>query len=97
MMIRFAILLTSVTIIAFAVPAAASQCALSTAITAVRTHYWAAVRSRSTGPRTMKPHAPTRLRSVSNGRQAAAAPAVDITALDSVINARDLLATKCGG
>ena len=45
MMIRLAILLTSATINASTVPAAASQCTSPTAIAATRTH-WAAVRSQ---------------------------------------------------
>ena len=45
MMIRLFILLTSVTISAFTLPATASQCASPTAIAATRTQ-WAAVRSQ---------------------------------------------------
>jgi hypothetical protein len=103
MMIRFAILLTSVTIIASAVPAAALQCASPTAIAAVRTHYWAAVRSQLN--KAMDHEAACRAYAASfyesvTTRQAAAGCIgdTDITVLDSVINAfNDLLATKCGG
>jgi hypothetical protein len=103
MMTRFAILLTSATIIASAVPAAASQCALSTAIAAVRTHYWAAVRSQlnkaTDHEAACRAYAASFYESVTT-RQAAAGctGGADITALDSVINAfNNLLATKCGG
>jgi hypothetical protein len=103
MMIRFAILLTAATINASAIPAAASQCASPTAIAAIRTHYWAAVRSQLTKATdreaACRAYAATFYESVTT-RQAAAGCTGDavITALDSVINAfNDLLATKCGG
>ena len=102
MMIRIAILLVSATINAFAVPAAASQCASPTAIAAIRTH-WAAVRSqlsKATDPEAAcRAYAASFYESVTT-RQAAAGctGGADISALDSEINGfNELLATKCGG
>jgi len=102
MMIRLAILLTSATINAFTVPAAASQCASPTAIAAIRTH-WAAVRSqlnRATDHEAAcRAYAASFYESVTT-RQAAAGCTgdADITALGSEINSfNDLLATRCGG
>jgi hypothetical protein len=102
MMIRLAVLLTSATINASTVPAAASQCALPTAIAATRTH-WAAVRSQFS--KATDREAACRAYSASfydsvTTRQAVAGctSGADITALDSEINAfNELLATKCGG
>jgi hypothetical protein len=105
MMIRLAILLTSATINASTIPAAASQCASPTAIAATRTH-WAAVRSQfSTATdheAACRAYAASFYESVTT-RQTAAGCTRDadrehhIIALDSEINAfNDLLATKCG-
>ena len=102
MMIRLAILLTSATINASTVPAAAAQCASPTAIATVRTH-WAAVRSQldkaTDHEAACRAYAASFYQSVTT-RQAAAGCTgdADITALDADINAfNDLLATKCGG
>jgi hypothetical protein len=102
MMIRLAILLTSATINASTIPAAASQCASPTAIASTRTH-WAAIRSRFDDKRdheaACRAYAASFYESVTT-RQAAAGCVgyPDVTALDSEINAfNDLLATKCGG
>lgn len=102
MMIRLAILLTSATLNAFAVPVAASQCASPAEIAASRTH-WAAVRSQfSKAPdheAACRAYAASFYESVT-ARQAATGCVgyPDITTLDSEINAfNDLLATKCGG
>jgi len=102
MMIRLAILLTSATINASTVPAAASQCTSPTAITAIRTH-WAAVRSQLSKVTdrevACRAYAATFYESVTT-RQAAAGCTgdADISALDADINAfNDLLATRCGG
>ena len=102
MMIRLAILLTSATINASTVPAAASQCASPTAIAAIRTH-WAAVRSQlskaTDHEAACRAYAASFYESVTT-RQAAAGCTgdADISALDSEINGfNDLLATKCGG
>ena len=102
MMIRLAILLTSATINASTVPAAASQCASPPAIVAIRTH-WAAVRSQlskaTDHEAACRAYAASFYEAVTT-RQAAAGCTgnVDITALDSEINGfNDLLATKCGG
>jgi hypothetical protein len=102
MMIRFAILLTSATINASTVPAAASQCASPTAIAAIRTH-WAAVRSQlskaTDHEAACRAYAASFYESVTT-RQAAAGctGGADISALDSEIDGfNELLATKCGG
>jgi hypothetical protein len=99
-MIRLAILLTSVTINASAVPAA-SQCASPTAIAASRTH-WAAIRSRfgkaTDHEAACRAYAASFYESVTT-RQAAAGclDDVDISALDSEVNAFNDLLAKCGG
>ena len=102
MMIRLAILLTSATITASAVPAAASPCTPPTTIAATRTH-WAAVRrqfSKTTdGEAACRAYAASFYESVTT-RQAAAGCTddADINAIDAEINAfNDLLATRCGG
>src|SRR3954471_7070579 len=102
MMTRLAILLTSATISASTVPAVASPCTSPTATTATRTH-WAAIRrqfSQATDREAAcRAYATSFYESVAT-RQAAAGCTgdVDITALDSEINAfNELLATKCGG
>lgn len=102
MMIRLAILLTSATINASTVPAAAAQCISPTAIAAVRTH-WATVRSQlnkaTDHEAACRAYAASFYQSVTT-RQAAAGCTgdADITALDADINAfNDLLATRCGG
>ena len=102
MMIRLAILLTSATINASTVPAAASQCASPPAIAAIRTH-WAAVRSQlskaTDNEAVCRAYAASFYESVTT-RQAAVGctGGPDISSLDSEINAfNDLLATKCGG
>jgi hypothetical protein len=102
MMIRLALLLTSATIIASTVPAAASPCTSPTTIAATRTH-WAAVRrqfSKTTDlEAACRAYAASFVDSVTT-RQAAAGCIgdADITALDSEINAfNELLATRCGG
>jgi hypothetical protein len=102
MMIRLAILLTSATINASTIPAAASQCASPTAIASIRTH-WAAVRSQlnkaTDHEAACRVYAASFYESVTT-RQAAAGctGGADITALDSEINAfNELLATRCGG
>jgi hypothetical protein len=102
MMIRLAILLTSATINASTVPAAASQCASPPAIAAIRTH-WAAVRSQlskaTDNEAVCRAYAASFYESVTT-RQAAVGctSGADISSLDSEINAfNDLLATKCGG
>jgi hypothetical protein len=102
MMIRLAILLTSATISASTVPAAAAQCISPTAIAAVRTH-WAAVRSQlnkaTDHEAACRAYAASFYQSVTT-RQAAAGCTgdADITALDADINAfNDLLASRCGG
>jgi hypothetical protein len=101
MVIRFAILLTSATINASTVPAAA-QCASPTAIAAIRTH-WAAVRSQlskaTDHEAACRAYAASFYESVTT-RQAAAGctGGADISALDSEIDGfNELLATKCGG
>ena len=100
--LRLAILLTSVTINASIVPAAASQCASPTAIAAIRTH-WAAVRSQlnkvTDHEAACRAYAASFYESVTTRQAAAGCTAdADITALDLVINGfNDLLATKCGG
>ena len=101
-MIRLAILLTSATINASTIPAAASQCASPTAIASIRTH-WAAVRSQlskaTDHEAACRVYAASFYESVTT-RQAAAGctGSADITALDSEINAfNELLATRCGG
>jgi hypothetical protein len=102
MMIRLAILLTSATINASTVPAAASQCASPPAIAAIRTH-WAAVRSQLSNATdheaACRAYAAWFYEAVTT-RQAAAGctGGADVSALDSEINGfNDLLATKCGG
>ena len=102
MMIRLAILLTSATINASTVPAAAAQCTSPTAIATVRTH-WAAVRSQlskaTDHEAACRAYAASFYESVTT-RQAAAGCTddADISAIDADINAfNDLLATKCGG
>jgi hypothetical protein len=102
MMTRLAILLTSATINASTVPAAASQCAPPTAIAATRTH-WAAVRSQlskaTDREAACRAYAASFYDSVTT-RQAAVGctGGADIAALDSEINAfNELLATRCGG
>jgi hypothetical protein len=102
MMIRLAILLTSATINAFTVPAAAAQCTSPTAIATVREH-WAAVRSQL-GKATDREAAcrayATSFYEAVTARQAAAGCTsdADISALDADINTfNDLLATRCGG
>jgi hypothetical protein len=99
MMIRLAILLTSATINASTVPAAASQCASPPAIAAIRTH-WAAVRSQlskaTDNEAVCRAYAASFYESVTTRQAAVGCP--DISSLDSEINAfNDLLATKCGG
>ena len=101
--LRLAILLTSATINAYTVPAAAaSQCASPTAIAATRTH-WAAVRSQlnkvTDHEAACRAYAASFYESVTTRQAAAGCTAdADITALDLVINGfNDLLATKCGG
>jgi hypothetical protein len=101
-MIRLAILLTSATINASTVSAAASPCTSPTAITAIRTH-WAAVRSRfskaTDHEAACRAYAASFYESVTT-RQAAAGCTddADINAIDAEINAfNDLLATRCGG
>ncbi len=101
--LRLAILLTSATINAYTVPAAAaSQCASPTAIAAIRTH-WAAVRSQlnkvTDHEAACRAYAASFYASVTTRQAAAGCTAdADITALDLVINGfNDLLATKCGG
>jgi hypothetical protein len=102
MMIRLAILLTSATINASSVPAAASQCTSPTAIAAIRTH-WAAVRSQlnkaTDREAACRAYAASFYQSVTTRQQAAGCTGdADITALDTDINAfNDLLATRCGG
>jgi hypothetical protein len=102
MMIRLAILLTSATIIASAVPAAASPCTSPNAIAATRTH-WAAVRrqfSKGTDPEAACRAYAASFYDLVTTRQAAAGCTrdADIAALDSEINAfNELLATRCGG
>jgi hypothetical protein len=102
MMIRLAILLTSATITASTVPAAASPCTSPTAIAATRTH-WAAVRRQFSNAAdreaACRAYAASFYDSVTT-RQAAAGctGGTDITALNSEVNAfNELLATKCGG
>jgi hypothetical protein len=102
MMIRLAILLTSATINASAVPAAASPCASATDIAATRTHS-ATIRSRfnkaTDHEAACRAYAASFYELVTT-RQAAAGCTGhgDVGALDSEINAfNDLLATKCGG
>lgn len=102
MMIRLAILLTSATINASTIPAAASQCAPPSAIAVTRTH-WAAVRSQfrnaTDHEAACRAYAASFYESVTT-RQAATGctDKADITALDSEVNAfNDLLAAKCGG
>jgi|SRR2546426_6439583 len=102
MMIRLAILLTSATINASTIPAAASQCASPTAIANIRTH-WAAVRSQlnkaTDHEAACRVYAASFYESVTT-RQAAVGCIGDtaITALDSEIDSfNDLLATRCGG
>ena len=102
MMLRLAILLTSATINASTIPAAASQCASPTAIAATRTH-WAAVRiqfSNATDHEAVcRAYAASFYESVTTRQAAAGCTGYsDITALDSEINAfNELLATRCGG
>jgi hypothetical protein len=102
MMIRLAILLTSATINASTVPAAASQCTSPTAIATIRTQ-WAAVRSQlnkiANREAACRAYSAAFYQSVMT-RQAAAGCTgdADITTLDADINAfNDLLATRCGG
>lgn len=101
MMIRLAILLTSATINASTIPAAASQCA-SPAIAATRTH-WAAVRSRFNDATdreiACRAYAASFYEAVTS-RQAAVGctDGAELTALDSEVRTfNDLLATRCGG
>ena len=102
MMIRLAILLTSATINASTVPAAAaSQCTSPTAIASIRTHW--AVRSQlskaTDHDAACRAYAASFYESVTT-RQAAAGCTdhADISAIDADINAfNDLLATRCGG
>jgi hypothetical protein len=102
MMIRLAILLTSATIIASSVPAAASPCTSPSAIAATRTH-WAAVRrqfSKTTDREAAcRAYATSFYDSVTTRQTVASCTGdADITALDSEINAfNELLATRCGG
>ena len=102
MVVRRAILLTSATIIASTVPAAASPCTSPTAIAAIRTQ-WAAVRRQfskaADRDAACRAYAASFYDSVAT-RQAATGCTgdADITALDSEINAfNELLATRCGG
>ena len=100
-MSRLAILLTSATINASTVPAAAAQCASPTAITAIRTH-WAAVRSQlsktTDNDAACRAYAASFYESVTTRHAAAGCTGdADISALDADINAfNDLLATRCG-
>jgi hypothetical protein len=102
MVIRLAILLTSVTIIASAIPAAAAPCTSPAAIAATRTH-WAAVRrqfSKTTDREAAcRAYAASFYDSVTTRQTAAGCTGdADITALDSEINTfNELLATTCGG
>ena len=100
-MIRLAILLTSATINASVLPAAASQCASPTAIAAIRTH-WAAVRGQLDKAvdheAACRAYAASFYESVTT-RQAIAGCTgnADVTTLDSEISEfNDLLATRCG-
>jgi hypothetical protein len=100
MMTRLAILLTSATITASTIPAAASQCASPTQIAAVRSH-WAAIRSdfsrASDHEAACRAYATSFYEMVTTRRAVAGCVGdTDITALDSEINAfNDLLATRC--
>jgi hypothetical protein len=102
MMIRLVILLTSVTISASTLPAAASQCASPTAIADTRTH-WAAVRNQfnkaTDREAACRAYAASFYETVTTRHAAARCTSdADITALDSEIDAfNELLATKCGG
>ena len=102
MMIRLVILLTSVTISASTLPAAASQCASPTAIADTRTH-WAAVRNQfnkaTDREAACRAYAASFYETVTTRHAAARCTGdADITALDSEIDAfNELLATKCGG
>jgi hypothetical protein len=102
MVIRLAILLTSATIIASTVPAAAAPCTSPTAIAAIRTH-WAAVRrqfSKTTDREAAcRAYAASFYDSVTTRQTAAGCTGdADISALDSEVNAfNELLATTCGG
>jgi hypothetical protein len=99
-MIRLAILLTSATINASTIQAAASPCVSASDIAATRTH-WATIRSRFS--KTTDYDAACRAYAASfyelvTTRQAAAGCNDDVGALDSEINAfNDLIATRCGG
>jgi hypothetical protein len=102
MMIRLAILLTSATINASTIQAAASPCVSASDLAATRTH-WAAIRSRFS--KTTDYDAACRAYAASfyelvTTRQAAAGcnGDGDVGALDSEINTfNDLIATRCGG
>ena len=104
-MIRLAIVLASATINASTIPAAASQCAATTAIAAARIH-WAAVRSHfdnvAEHDAACRTYAALFYESVTT-RHAVADCLRDtdhgseIAALDSEIDAfNNLLATRCG-
>jgi hypothetical protein len=100
-MIRLAILLTSATINASSVPAAASQCTTPTTIAAIRTH-WAAVRSQlreaTDRDAACRAYAAWFYESVTTRHAVAGCTSdADISAIDADINAfNDLLATRCG-
>jgi hypothetical protein len=105
-MIKIAILLTSATLNASTIPAAASECASPTAIAATRTH-WAAIRNRFNNATDQaaacRAYAASFYESVTTRQEVAGCIRdtghdEEIAALDSEINAfNDLLATKCGG
>jgi hypothetical protein len=100
MMIRLTILLTSATINASTIQAAASPCVSPSDIAATRTH-WAAIRSRfnkaTDYDAACRAYAASFYELVTT-RQAAAGCDGDVGALDSEINAfNDLIATRCGG
>jgi membrane protein insertase Oxa1/YidC/SpoIIIJ len=102
MMIRLAILLTTATVNAYTVPAAAAQCTSTTAIATIRTH-WAAVRSQlskaTDQEAACRAYAASFYESVTARQAATGCTAdADISGIDADINAfNDLLATKCGG
>ena len=102
MMIRLFILLTSATINASIVPAAALPCAASTAIAATRTHL-TTIRSqldKATDHETAcRAYAASFYELVTTRQMAASCTGYgDVSTLDTEINAfNDLLATKCGG
>lgn len=101
MLTRLAVLLTSATISASIVPAAASQCASPSAIAATRTH-WAAIRSQFSNAAdrqaACRAYAASFYESVVTRHAATSCTGnSEIAALDSEIDTfNDLLATKCG-